>query len=67
MGEWKSSALAMVAESVDRRGDTPATTDRYQAFNMGDFRRKPPVIKDFDPDLDAHDREFQLIHWKATA
>ena len=34
------------------------TTDRFQSISSVDFKRKPPMIEDNDPDIERHDRAF---------
>ena len=49
--------MSTIASAV-KSGKDEEYTDKLQSITQADFRRKPPVIKDEDPDLDRHDREF---------
>ena len=52
------SVIDRFTELQDRRGGEDYTTDKFQAISGLDFKRSPPIIRDDDPDLDRHDREF---------
>jgi hypothetical protein len=47
--------------SRDEDGLTRSPSDKYQAISHLDFKSTVPTIRDDDPDMDAHDRKFDVM------
>jgi hypothetical protein len=45
----------------DEDGLTRSSSDRFQAISHMDFKSTVPTIRDDDPDMDAHDRKFDVM------
>ena len=55
------SVVDRFTEFHDRTGSEDYTSDKFQAISGLEFKRSPPTIRDDDPDLDRHDREFDNL------